>query len=253
VDTLPRLLLLYVHLIATCVALGALISTDVQLLRRIARVDFRIAPPNPMVRVLTIVSLILACATGVLLITDGLRVAPSLSANPKLFAKVVLVGLLVVNAFVLHAITFPRLARGSRIKPWAPRWAFGVGLPIAASHALWLFVAFLGIARPWNRGVSAAFVFEVAAVLVVVLWIATMAVLHVAARQQQTRRRLGASSSRAPFAELAAGAALLQSLPDAMPMTLAHAVALTAIRPADALAELPAQPLLHVTATRSPG
>jgi hypothetical protein len=188
VDALPRLLIVYVHLIATCVALGALLSTDARLLGRIAHVDFRLAPPNALVMRLVAVALFVTVATGAMLVIDtpaGQR--PALS-NPKVQAKLVLVGLLVVNAFVLHMVTFPRLARGRRISPWRARWAFGVALPLAMSHALWLFVAFLGIARPWNHTVTAPFVLAVAAGLVVVCWAATLGVVVVAAHRQRTRR-----------------------------------------------------------------
>jgi hypothetical protein len=189
VDALPRLLLVYVHLLATCVALGALLSTDARLLARIRHVDFRLAPPNPLVMRLVAVALFLACVTGAMLVVGAAPGPGAPLSSPKVQAKLVLVGLLVVNAFVLHVLTFPRLARGRRITPWRARWAFGVALPLAMSHALWLFVAFLGIARPWNHTVSMSFVLTWAAGLVLACWAATMGVVVVAARHQRTRRR----------------------------------------------------------------
>ncbi len=188
-DTLPRLLLVYVHLLATCVALGALLSTDARMLARITRVDFRLAPPNALVMRLVAIALFVTCVTGAMLVINvppGQR--PALT-DPKVQAKLVLVALLVINAFVLHVVTFPRLARGRRIAPWRARWSVGVALPLAMSHALWLFVAFLGVARPWNHAVSTFFVLAVAAGLVIGGWAATMAVLVVAARHQRARRK----------------------------------------------------------------
>ena len=76
---------------------------------------------------------------------------PDYLANPKLQAKLVLVVLLTINAFVLHRLTFPRLARGRRVARWhASDWLV-IGVPVAVSNFLWMFVAFLGVARAWNE------------------------------------------------------------------------------------------------------
>ena len=57
------------------------------------------------------------------------------AANPKLQGKLVLVVLLTLNAWVLHRLTFPRLAHGRRVG----RWHFSdyaiVAAPVALSNA----------------------------------------------------------------------------------------------------------------------
>ena len=193
-DGVAKLLVLYVHLLATCTAIGSLLATDLQLLARTRGMGLRLSPPNRFVMVLIGASLLVLCATGALLIASGLQQRADTLANPKLQAKLVLVALLLLNAAVLHGHTFGWLSRGKRLETWAPRVMLGVALPIAASHALWLFTAFLGIARPWNFTMPAATVLGIAAVVVAVSWIGVMAVVHVAASHQRARRVLGLPS-----------------------------------------------------------
>ena len=102
-------------------------------------------------------------------------------ANPKLQAKLALVLLLTVNAFVLHRLTFPRLARGRRVARWhASDWIV-VGIPVGVSNFLWMFVAFLGVARAWNDTMPFADVMAIAAVSYGVAQCAVFAILAVAA------------------------------------------------------------------------
>ena len=102
-------------------------------------------------------------------------------ANPKLQAKLVLVVLLTINAFVLHRLTFPRLARGRRVARWhASDWLI-VGVPVAVSNFLWMFVAFLGVARAWNGTMPFGEIMAIAAVLYGVAQAAVLAILALAA------------------------------------------------------------------------
>ncbi len=102
--------------------------------------------------------------------------------NPKLQAKIALVALLTLNAFVLHRFTFPRLARGRRVARWRLLdWAV-IAVPVAASNALWLFVAFLGVARTWNEAVPVASVFTAGAIVYLAVQAGVCAILLIAGR-----------------------------------------------------------------------
>src|SRR4029079_10164956 len=92
------------------------------------------------------------------------REHPDYLANPKLQAKLALVVLLTTNAFVLHRLTFPRLARGRRVARWHASDWIAVGIPVGVSNFLWMFVAFLGVARAWNDTMPFGDVMAVAAV-----------------------------------------------------------------------------------------
>jgi hypothetical protein len=102
---------------------------------------------------------------------------------------------------VLHRITFPGLAHGRRVA----RWKFGdfmrVALPVSLSNCLWMYCAFLGIARPWNSSASLGFVLGTAAWLAAATLAAISALLMIAAQDRTgekpgwidgVKRRLGA-------------------------------------------------------------
>ena len=148
------LLVLFAHLLGTCVALGAIVATDLRLLGRLAQARVRIAPPNPFVMRLISVALAVLYLSGACLVWTGWSADAAYLDNPKLQGKLILVLLLSLNALVLHHITFPGLARGRRVARWKPRDFMRVAVPVALSNALWMYCAFLGIARPWNHTVS---------------------------------------------------------------------------------------------------
>ena len=186
-----KLLLLFVHLLGTSLALGAIVATDLRLLGKLADNRVRIAPPNPFVMRLITLALAVLVLSGAALIGLGLLDDPAyLADNQKLQAKLILVALLGLNALVLHHYTFPGLARGRRVARWKPHEFLRVALPVSLSNGLWMFCAFLGIARPWNRGVSIGFVLGVAA-LVCLAALGAVTVMLVIAAQDRTDRPPG--------------------------------------------------------------
>ncbi len=176
-----QLLVLFVHLLATCTALGALIACDLRLLSRLAEYPTRIAPPNAFVVRLVSGSLLVLYASGALLVWIGLGENPAY-LNPKLQGKLLLVGLLTANAVVLHRLTFPRLSRRRPLLPLCLHDALVVAAPVALSHCLWLYCAFLGIARPWNQGVTMSEVLLVGALLFALSFASVLVVLTLASR-----------------------------------------------------------------------
>ena len=179
-----KLLLLFAHLLGTSLALGAIVATDIRLLGKLADKRVRIAPPNPYVMRLITIALGVLFATGGALIALGLADDPQYLNNPKLQAKLLLVVLLSVNALVLHHITFPGLAHGRRVARWKLRDFLRVAVPVSVSNCLWMYCAFLGIARPWNRTVSFGFVIGTAAWLFALTLIGIVALLAVAAQDR---------------------------------------------------------------------
>ncbi|UUX96014.1 hypothetical protein [Aquabacterium sp. J223] len=156
-----KLLVLYVHLLATCCALGSLLATDLRLLGRLLHKPSRIGPPNGYVTRLVGVSLVVLVASGLGLIAFGLQERADLLHNPKLQAKLLLVGLLCANGWVLHRHTFRKLAKKRPPRGLLARLMLAV--PVALSNSLWLYIAFLGIARPWNFSRSLAEVLAIGA------------------------------------------------------------------------------------------
>lgn len=172
--------LVFVHLLAASMALGAIVATDLRLLSKLAQDRIRIAPPNAFVARIVTVGLALLWTSGLAIVALGTLANPDYLANPKLQAKIGLVVLLTVNAFALHRITFPRLAKGRRVARWGVGDWLAVAVPVALSNTLWLFAAFLGIARAWNHTVPLADVLGVAFGVYVVVQLGVFAILGVA-------------------------------------------------------------------------
>ena len=181
------LLVLFAHLLGTCVALGAIVATDLRLLGRLAQTRVRIAPPNPFVMRLISVALAVLYLSGACLVWIGWSADAAYLDNPKLQGKLILVLLLSLNALVLHHITFPGLARGRRVARWKPRDFVRVAVPVALSNALWMYCAFLGIARPWNHTVSLEFVLSAAAAVFGMALAGVSLLLGVAAQDRTGR------------------------------------------------------------------
>ncbi|MBV9890781.1 MAG: hypothetical protein JO090_07845 [Rhizobacter sp.] len=188
-QTMFSLTLVFVHLLAASMALGAIVATDLRLLGKLAQDRVRIAPPNAFVVRIVVVSLVVLCLTGAAIVWHDALARPGVLANPKLQAKVVLVALLATNAFVLHQVTFPRLTRGRRIARWGVLDWVAIAVPIAASNALWLFVAFLGVARAWNDTVALPDVLAAAAVAYLAVQTSVVAILVIASRPIDPEQR----------------------------------------------------------------
>lgn len=174
------MLLVFLHLLAAAMALGAIVATDLRLLSKLAQDRVRIAPPNAFVARIVMLALLLLYVTGGALVFTGWLGDPATLANPKLQAKVLFVVLLTLNAFVLHRLTFPRLARGRRVARWRAADWLVVAVPVALSNFLWMFCAFLGTARAWNHTIAFGDIVAVAVALYVVAQIGVFAVLAIA-------------------------------------------------------------------------
>ena len=164
---MDKTLVVYIHLIATCMAIGTIVMTDMRLLAKLTGYKVVIPPPQRFETRMITVALTILLISGATLIWMGIASNPAyLSGNAKLQAKIMLVGVLCANAFVLHYVTFPRLARARPVSSWSLVDHLSVALPVGTSNALWFYCAFLGINRPWSTTASLDFVLQVAAVLV---------------------------------------------------------------------------------------
>jgi hypothetical protein len=178
-----KILVLYVHLIATCVALGLIIRNDLRLVGKLLGYHCLLPVPHRFERRLIGASLAALLVSGACLLALGLRAEDDFLHNEKLQAKLLCAGLLCANAFCLHRITFPYLRRRLPVSQWSPAGHLAVALPVALSNGMWFSCAFLGIARPWNHTVSVGMALLPGALLVVALALAILAGLRIAARE----------------------------------------------------------------------
>jgi hypothetical protein len=179
------MLLVFGHLLAASMALGAIVATDLRLLSKLSQDKVRIAPPNPFVARIVMLALLLLYVTGGAIVIQGLGERADYLDNPKLQAKIGLVVLLTLNAFVLHHVTFPRLARGRRVPRWNLVDWIVVAVPVATSNFLWMFCAFLGIARAWNYTTPMRDILEIAAALYLFVQFGVFTILAMAGRNVQ--------------------------------------------------------------------
>lgn len=168
-------------------AIGVIVMTDMRLLAKLAGYRVVIPPPERFETRMITVALSVLILTGAAIVAMGLAADPKYLSNPKLQAKLLLVAALCANAFALHYVTFPRLARVRPVSSWSLRDHLSVALPVGMSNALWFYCAFLGIARPWNFRVSIALVLVISVVLVLLVACAVFTALQFAARDEPQR------------------------------------------------------------------
>ena len=80
--------IVFVHLLAASMALGAIVATDLRLLSKLAQDRVRIAPPNEFVARIVMVALLLLYVTGGAIVAIGAFERADYLSNPKLQAKV---------------------------------------------------------------------------------------------------------------------------------------------------------------------
>src|ERR1700712_234784 len=96
------LLFVYIHLIATCMAIGVIVLTDMRLLAKLVGYRVVIPPPERFETLMIIVAMTTLVVSGSVVVLLGLAGNPQYLDNPKLQAKILLVALLVANSFALH-------------------------------------------------------------------------------------------------------------------------------------------------------
>jgi hypothetical protein len=175
-------LLVYLHLMATCVALGTIVLTDLRLLAKTMGYRVVIPPPERLETITISAALLLLFITGSAFIWIGLEKNPQYLSNEKLQAKLILVALLSANAFFLHKRIFPILGRSRPVSHWTRQEWIEVAASVSLSNSTWLFCAFLGIARVWNHTVPLSFVISVAGIAWLLFLAVVISILALASR-----------------------------------------------------------------------
>lgn len=147
-----KMLLVYGHLLATCIALGRVLQADHKLWgwrkEALNQVQREYLEETQKIATLALLAL---WATGLLLVLQGyLDDGIAYLLNQKLWAKVTVVALLSLNGALLHRIGFPLLQKAPFVLlPGSARNR--LALLGALSMSGWLFASFLGVARAWNH------------------------------------------------------------------------------------------------------
>jgi hypothetical protein len=155
-----RLGVVYVHLLACCVAIGLVLTSDIAMVRDILKRTMFTEHDNAHMESLqksVVVALICLWVTGTAIIgIDYLDKGLEYFMNPKLHAKVIIVVLLTYNGILLHRLVLPALQKAGSLLELefsARMLALFCGSLSAVS---WLYAAMLGVGRPlaWKYSLS---------------------------------------------------------------------------------------------------
>lgn len=149
-----RMGIVYLHLIACCVAIGLVLISDIDMVKQLLKAD----PADRLdskhlsdLQKTVSLALIALWITGVAIISlDASIKGWSYFGNPKLQSKIAIVALLTVNGFALHKYVLPLMQKaGSLLQlPFSQRmFALFTG---TVSGVSWFYAAMLGIGRPLN-------------------------------------------------------------------------------------------------------
>lgn len=155
-----RLGVIYVHLVACCVAIGLVLTSDVAMVRDLLKRKVFTEHDNAHMESLqksVIIALIALWVTGIAIIgIDYLEKGMDYFMNPKLHAKVIIVMLLSYNGILLHRLVLPALQKAGTLLNLgfsARMLALFCGSLSAVS---WMYAAMLGVGRPlaWKYSLS---------------------------------------------------------------------------------------------------
>ncbi|AYG45436.1 hypothetical protein DV532_14505 [Pseudomonas sp. Leaf58] len=198
---LVRLSVIYIHLLACCVAIGLVFASDAEMVKNLLKGHSKAghdAEHMASLQKSVANALIFLWLTGAAVIgIDYLEKGMNYFANPKLQAKIIIVLLLTFNGMLLHRYVLPALLKaGSLLK-----LNIGVRMFALFSGALsgvsWLYAAMLGVGRPlaWKYSLTELLL---AYPVMILLGFALMAALT-----QWARKRSQGEAVQAPVWHLA--------------------------------------------------
>jgi hypothetical protein len=149
---LTRLIVIYIHLVACCAAIGLVLTSDIAMIKKLVKGDASAADDmthlNHVMHVVS-ASLIALWISGIAIVSLDVSVKGlEYFSNPKLQAKIAIVLILTINGFLLHGAVMPAIKKfGSLLHlPFNP-----LMLTIfsgAVSGVSWFYAALLGVGRP---------------------------------------------------------------------------------------------------------
>ncbi len=150
---LIRMGVIYAHLIACCVAIGLVLTSDYAMVKQMisGRYDAVHSEKDHFdtLKETVLLALAMLWLTGIgIVLLDYYVKGTEYFHNPKLQAKVLVVLLLTVNGFLLHSAVLPAIKKAGtlvRMETHARTLAVFAGV---VSGVSWFYGAMLGVARP---------------------------------------------------------------------------------------------------------
>lgn len=185
-----RLGVIYAHLVACCVAIGLVLTSDVAMVRDLLKRKVLTEHDNAHMESLqksVVVALIALWITGIAVIgIDYMEKGVDYFMNPKLQAKVIIVALLSYNGVLLHRLVLPALQKAGSLLDLgfsARMLALACGSLSAVS---WMYAAMLGVGRPLAWKYSLSELLMAYPVLIVLGFLAMLALTQRAKQQSNS-------------------------------------------------------------------
>ena len=185
-----KTLIVYAHLIATCIAIGTLLIQDWAILKTrgapLSAIDIKDLQKSAHIMLVALAAL---WVTGLALVLLGYMENPEkYLTNQKLWGKFSVVSVLTLNGIILHYFSFPRVTSSAGLLKLPTKTQMIIVLTGAISTVSWLFASYLGIARPWNYTVDYGFVMFIYTSLLVAASLVSLEGLHFILSRKPSRR-----------------------------------------------------------------
>lgn len=148
---LMRLGIVYVHLIACCVAVGLVLTSDIAMVKQLLKGEGSKQCSEHLEHLKNVVglSLVVLWITGIAIITlDASSAGMQYFLNPKIQAKIGIVVLLTINGAVLHQLVLPALQKTGELFKLPVSMRNLAIFSGAVSGVSWFYAALLGVGRP---------------------------------------------------------------------------------------------------------
>lgn len=149
---LTRMGVVYAHLIACCVAIGLVLTSDVAMIKQLFQGRDSTAADKEhlhMLKKTVLMALAALWVTGAgILALDYSQKGAMYFLNPKLQAKILVVVLLTLNGWVLHSVVMPALDKAGNLLKLDFNTRSLALFAGVVSGVSWFYGAMLGIARP---------------------------------------------------------------------------------------------------------
>ncbi|MBV7545726.1 hypothetical protein KW849_05330 [Pseudomonas sp. PDM26] len=147
-----RLGVVYFHLIACCVAIGLVLTSDIAMVKQLLKGDVSShhddAHMDSLQKTVSL-ALVALWITGIAVIgIDYAGKGMEYFLNPKLQAKIGIVVLLTINGFVLHRGVLPALKKAGSLLKLSFSLRMLALFSGAFSGVSWFYAAMLGVGRP---------------------------------------------------------------------------------------------------------
>lgn len=195
-----RMAVVYLHLIACCVAIGLVFTSDIAMVKQLFRADpAEKLDGKHLEELQTIVSRALLAlwvtGAGIIALDVSLK-GWEYFGNPKLQAKIAIVCFLTLNGLVLHNYVLPLMQKaGSLLKLTLNQRMLAV-FAGALSGVSWFYAAMLGIGKPLNWKYSLVEILAAYPVLIVGGFASMLLLTAWSQRKVNTGRKVIATASR---------------------------------------------------------